>query len=154
MTFRIAGLPPEPFQRFFAMSDEELAAHHAIRRVSGGVPGFPCRIALDDLAPGEEAILLNYEHLPVDSPYRSRHAIYVGARSRPFDRVGEVPPALARRLLSIRAFDARGLMVACDVVEGKVLAPAIEAMLANESVDYIHAHYAKAGCFAARIDRA
>ena len=155
MNFRISGLDPRHFAHYFKMTDTELAAHRALRRTVESHPGFPCRVSLNDLAPGEEAILLNYEHLPVDSPYRASHAIYVGAGSREaFDRVGEIPQALATRLLSVRAFSTAGLMVGADVVEGRELAAAIAALFKSANVDFIHAHYARAGCFAARIDRA
>lgn len=155
MSFRITGLEPAQFTRYFGMSEGALAAHRALRRVSEGRPGYPCRVSLDDVAAGGEVILINYEHLPVDSPYRATHAIYVAADSRErWDRVDEIPPALARRLLSLRAFDRNGLMVSADVTEGAEAAPTIEKMLADAQVDFIHAHYARAGCFAARIDRA
>jgi hypothetical protein len=47
MSFRITGLPAEAFQHLFALSDEELAAHNALRRIaallSHRIPteGFP-----------------------------------------------------------------------------------------------------------------
>ncbi len=44
-------------------------------------------------------------------------------------------------------------MVDADLIEGE-LRPAIERLLANPEAAYIHAHYAKRGCYAARIDRA
>ena len=155
MNFRISGLEPGVFAHYFKMTDAELAAHRALRRTVDSRPGFPCRVSLNDLAPGEDAILLNYEHLPVDSPYRASHAIYVGAGSREaFDRVDEIPQALATRLLSVRAFSTAGLMVDADVVEGRELGAAIAALFRSANVDFIHAHYARAGCFAARIDRA
>jgi hypothetical protein len=154
MTFRISGLDPEQFARFAAMSEDQLAGYHARRYTADEYPGYPCRVTLDDAQPGEEVILLNFEHLPVDSPYRSSHAIYVRASAtRKYDGVGEVPPALARRLLSVRGFDAEGLMVSGEIVEGAKLAPYIEEQLADPGVAYLHAHYARRGCFAARIDR-
>jgi hypothetical protein len=154
MDFRISGLQPRLFTHLFAMTASELAAHRALRSTVDHSPGVPCRVSLDDIAPGQDVILVNFEHLPVASPYRSSHAIYVGADSRtPFDRIGEIPPAIARRLISARAFSAAGLMVSADVVEGKELAAVIERMFEDASVEFIHAHYAKAGCFAARIDR-
>ena len=70
-----------------------------------------------------------------------------------YEGVDEVPPALARRMLSVRGFDADGLMVSGELVEGKDLAPYIEAQFADPKVAYLHAHYARRGCFAARIDR-
>lgn len=39
-------------------------------------------------------------------------------------------------------------------VDGQAMKEVIERFFADPRVDYIHAHYAKAGCFAARIDRA
>jgi hypothetical protein len=111
-------------------------------------------VTLDDAQPGEELILVNFEHLPVDSPYRSRHAIFVRAgATEKFDGIDVIPPALARRLLSVRAFDGEGLMVSGEIVEGSTLAEYIEAQFENARVAYLHAHYAKRGCFAARIDR-
>jgi len=44
-------------------------------------------------------------------------------------------------------------MQGADVVEGRELAAAIATLLKDVKVDFIHAHYARAGCFAARIDR-
>ncbi len=154
MTFRISGLDPAPFAPFAAMSDEDLAAHRALRTTAKEYPGYPCRVTLDDAAPGEDVILLNFEHLPVDSPYRSSHAIYVRANAtRKYEGIDEVPPALARRLLSVRGFDASGLMVSGEIVEGAELAPYIESQFADAAIEYLHAHYARRGCFAARIDR-
>src|SRR5262245_10017728 len=78
MSFRIKGLPAERFSHLFAMPDEELAKHHAVRRIADDrQPGYPCRVSLSDSKPGDELLLVNYEHLPVDSPYRMRFAIYV-----------------------------------------------------------------------------
>jgi hypothetical protein len=92
----------------------------------------------------------------VDTPYRSRHAIYViegEGEQRAFDAVNVVPDAMRRRLLSLRAFDAQGMMIDADVVEGAV-EPLIERLLGDARTAYVHAHYARRGCFAARIERA
>lgn len=154
MHFRIKGLDPAPFARFFAMDAAQLAAERALRVVADSKPGFPCRVSLEDSEPGREVLLLNYEHLSVDSPYRASHAIYVSAGAAPFDRVDVVPQALRDRLLSLRAFDARGMMVDADIVEGTGVESLIGRLLARPDVDYLHAHYARRGCYAARIERA
>jgi hypothetical protein len=154
MHFRIKGLDPSAFTALFAMEAGELARHRALRTVADSRPGFPCRVSLEDAKEGTPVLLLNYEHLPVDSPYRASHAIYVSAGAQPFDAVDAVPPALRERLLSLRAFDANGMMVDADVVEGVKMESLIERLLAREGVDYLHAHFARRGCFAARIERA
>jgi hypothetical protein len=154
-SFRISGLSAEPYQHLFGLSDAELASAGAKRYVVDQKPGFPDRVELRDGEPGETMLLVNYVHHDVDNPYRASHAIFVreGA-SEPYDRVGEIPDPLRVRLLSLRAFDKDGLMTDADVVDGAQAEAAIERLFASEDVSYIHAHYAKRGCFAARIDRA
>lgn len=155
MSYRIAGLSSASFSHLFGRPDGELSAAGAIRVVVAEEHSAPCRITLDDASPGETVLLLNYEHLAVRTPYRSRHAIYVREAARtPSIYEGEVPPALARRLLSIRAFDAEDMMVDADVAEGVDAEGLILRLLADPRATYLHAHFARRGCFAARIDRA
>jgi len=155
MPFRITGLPLLPFAPLFELSDQELLERDAMRMKVDQSHGFPCRVSLRDAAVGESVILLNYEHLPVASPYRSRHAIFVREVAREASlEVNEVPDVLCIRLLSIRAFDAHGMMHTADVVPGSAAAPTIERMLSDPAVDYLHLHYAKPGCYAARVARA
>jgi hypothetical protein len=45
----------------------------------------PCRVSLTDAQPGDEILLVNYEHHPVDSPYRRRYAVYVRKDERTYD---------------------------------------------------------------------
>jgi hypothetical protein len=155
MSFRISGLPLSQFSPLFALSNEELARHGAVRKIADERPGFPCRVSLQDAALGESLILLNYEHLPVASPYRSSHAIYVREAAQEATlAVDEVPEQIRIRLLSVRAFDRDGMMRAADVVHGSAIEPVIEQMLADPKVDYLHIHNAKPGCYAARVERA
>jgi len=155
MNFRITGLPPETFQPLFGLSDAELARHGAVRRIVDRKPGYPDRIELRDPELGDSVLLVNFTHLPVDSPFRSSYAIYVreGARDR-YDRINEVPEQLRSRVLSLRAFDEHDMLRDADIVEGGAVEALIERLLASPETAYIHAHYAKPGCFAARIDRA
>ena len=92
--------------------------------------GAPCRISLTDATPGDEVILVNYEHHKVDSPYRMRFAIYVRQGEKTYDKVDEVPQQLRTRQLAARAFDQDGMMVAFELVEGTKLEGAIERLFA------------------------
>ena len=155
MTYRIRGLSPDPFRHLFGLPDVELAAHGARRYVADSKPGFPDRIELRDAEPGETLLLVNHLHQPADTPYRASHAIFVleGA-SAAYDAVADIPEAMRVRTLSLRAFDEDGMMVDGDLVPGEEAEKLIERFFADPQVDYIHAHYARRGCFAARIDRA
>ena len=78
MNFRIRGFEAEQFSHLFALSEAELAAQGALRKIADGP--CPCRVSLTDATPGDEVILVNYEHHAVASPYRMRFAIYVRCR--------------------------------------------------------------------------
>jgi hypothetical protein len=152
MSFRITGLPAENFAPLFNLSDDELAAKGAVRRIADA--GYPCRVSLTDSRPGDELILVNYEHHAVDSPYRMRFAIYVRRGEAQFDAVDEVPAQLRSRTLAVRAFDADAMMVDRELIEGGNLEAAIERLFADPRAAYLHVHFAAPGCYAARVDRA
>jgi hypothetical protein len=154
MSYRITGLSPEPFRHLFGLPDAELRRLGARRYVVDAKPGFPDRIEVRDAEPGETVLLVNHTHQPADNPYRASHAIFVreGAEA-PYDAVDEVPEVMRRRLLSLRAFDLDDLMIDADVVDGEEAERLIDRLFEDPRVAYIQAHYAKRGCFAARIDR-
>ena len=153
MSFRIAGLDPAPFRRLNGLSDAELAAEGVSRVRIDSKPSAPCRISLDDAEIGETVLLLSHAHQPADTPYRQQGPIFVRETDARFDAADMIPPALARRTLSLRGFDARHMMIEADLVEGADAAALIEKFFANQNVAYIHAHYARRGCFAASIER-
>ena len=45
------------------------------------------------------------------------------------------------------------MMTRADLVEGTNLETLIEAMFQDSQAAYLHIHYAKPGCYAARVDR-
>jgi len=155
MSYRITGLDPAPFRELYGLPEAELARRGATRVIADAKPGYPDRVELRDAEPGESVLLLNFTHLAVDTPYRSSHAIFVreGAE-RGMSTINEIPDSIRTRLISLRAFDASGMMTDADVVEGAFLEPLNDKFLADPAVSYLHAHYARRGCYAARIERA
>jgi hypothetical protein len=152
MRFRIQGLPAERFAPLFALPDDELAQYGAVRRVADGPR--PCRVSLTDAKPGDELILVNYEHHAVASPYRMRFAIFVREGEQTFDAIDEVLEQLRKRTLAVRAFDADAMMTGCDLTEGALLEAAIARQFADPRASYLHIHFAAPGCYAARVQRA
>jgi hypothetical protein len=155
MSYRVRGLDPAPFRHLYGLSDAELAAHLVVRCVADARPGYPDRVEVRDVEPGESVLLINHTHQPAASPYRASHAIFVreGATT-PLDLVDALPEALLIRPISLRAFDLAGMLVDTDLAEGAAIESAIERMLASDEATYIHAHFARAGCYAALIERA
>ena len=127
MAFRIQGVPADTFQHLFSKSDDELENIGMKRCVADMSPGYPCRVSLEDADIGETLILGQFEHHPVDGPYRSSGPIYIREAARDqFDCINEVPKQLLTRLLSIRGYDRVGLMCSAEVIEGRDLATVIE----------------------------
>ena len=152
--FQISALPRTHFEKLFTLDDDALAALGARRYVADRTPGFPCRVSLQDAAPGERVILVPYSHQPNDSPYRASGPVFV----REASETAVVPPAtvpalLRTRLLSVRGYDRDHLMVEADVVDGRELEAVLMRLFASDRVRYAHVHFARPGCFACRVTR-
>ena len=154
MTYRIDGLPLAPFAHLIGASEETLARHNALRLTARSKPGAPCRVTLEDAEPGETLILVNHVSHDVANPYRAAHAIFVREAARePATYVDELPPVMASRTLSLRGFDAAGMMLDAAVTQPGEAEAGIAALFADPAIAYIHAHNAARGCFAARVHR-
>ena len=155
MSFRITGLSAAPFQHLFGLPDDALAEQSVRRYVANEASSFPDRIEMRHARSGETLLLLNHTCQPADTPYRATHAIFVreGA-TETYDQVDRVPEVMRARLLSLRGFDAAGMLLDADVVDGEQVEPIIARLFANPDVQYIHVHNAKHGCYSGRVDRA
>lgn len=153
MGYRIEGLDAGAFEAMHNLPETALARLGAMRMRVEAHPGAPCRVSLDDAGAGESVLLLPFEHQPAATPYRQQGPIFVRAGVERWRGENTLPPALARRLLSLRAFDAADMMIDADVADGANAEELIERLFGRRETAYIHAHYARRGCFAARIDR-
>src|SRR5688500_16054734 len=153
MTYRITGLDPAPYRHLFGLSDEELAEQGVVRMTVTS-PTFPCRVSLTDREIGEQVLLLNHVSHDVANPYRASHAIFVteGA-TEVAEYVDQVPPVFEKRILSLRGFDADGMMADAILTQPGEADEGIRRLFANPEIETIHAHNATRGCFAARIER-
>ena|SRR6059058_4506333 len=154
MTYRITGIDPAPYQHLYGLSDEELALRGVVRMTVTAKPSFPCRISLTDRDTGEQVLLLNHVSHDVANAYRASHAIFVteGVKE-PAEFIDEVPPVFGPRVLSLRGFDAEGMMAEAILTEPGEADAGIRKLFDNQAVVSIHAHNATRGCFAAKIER-
>ena len=153
MAYRIQGLDPAPFRPLFGLSDEELAKR-GIVRMTVDSPTYPCRVSLTDRALGETMLLVNHVSHDVANPYRASHAIFVTENSEePANYIDQVPPVFEKRVLSLRGFDERGMMVDAALAQPGEADAGIRKLFENQKVETIHAHNATRGCFSARIER-
>jgi Protein of unknown function (DUF1203) len=156
MSFQILALDPSPFAKLFGLSDADLRERNAVRMAVTEEPGFPCRVGLRDMPVGASALLLNWRHQDAASPYMANGPIFVeeGVTAAATLAPDEIPDVLRRRLLSLRAYDANGMMIDAEVVEGQEAGSLIARLFDNPHTNETHVHFARRGCYAARIVRA
>lgn len=130
MTYRIRGLDPALFADHFALDDANLARRRA-RRAVAGEGRFPCRVTLEDAAPGEALLLTHYANHAVES----------------------LPPVLRGRPNALRGYTAAGDLHRAALALADDVDAQLRALLADGKVAYIDAHNAMHSCFAARIER-
>ena len=154
MTFQVVGLPAEAFESLATLSPLELEARGVKRAIADSKPGFPCRVSLRDADVGEPVWLLHHVHHDVPGPYRASGPIYVRVHAvEEHFAPAEVPELLRVRLLSLRAYDAEGMLRDADVCHGSELESLVTRLFADPAVTYLHVHNAKPGCFNCRIER-
>lgn len=155
MGYQVIALDATEFANLYGLDRDELAKRGVERHTVLEKPGYPCRVSLVDCDVGEKVLLMNYEHQPADTPYRSSHAIFVrdGAETAVIEK-NTIPELLRIRTLSVRAFDSEGAMVDAEVIDGEKLANLIDRMFEIDSIVYLQVHNAGRGCFDANIVRA
>lgn len=153
MNFQIKGLPFAPFQPYFDM-DAEALKNHGVMMCIADDDTAPCRVSLAHAALGEQLLLVSYQHQPAHSPYRATGPIYVRKTATEANlAINEVPEQIRCRMLSVRGYDTDDLIVEAEVTDGATIEKMIEQFFVNKDVTYIHLHYARRGCYAARVDR-
>ncbi len=154
MTYIVRGLSAKPFLHLYGLSEKELAGFGVTRLFVDTCPGFPDRIEMCEIAVGAHVLLLNHVSMALNTPYRAAHAIFIreGAVDA-YEARNEVPAVMFDRLLSLRAFDAKGMMVDAVLAKGDDIEAATLRFFANPEVKTIHAHNAARGCYSGEIVR-
>lgn len=153
MNYRATGITLNPFKPYFNLSNEELKKR-GMRRYVADDDGYPCRVSLVNAPLGENILLVNFDHQPAHSPYKSGGPIFVRETDmEPAEFINELPEVAKGRMLSVRAYDDEDLICDADIVIGDELEGLIERFFGDEQVSYLHVHNAKRGCYAFRVDR-
>jgi Protein of unknown function (DUF1203) len=146
--FQVKALPYTQFAHLFSATEAELQNIGALKMIVNEHPGFPCRVSLQDASIGEEVILLPYQHHKTNSPYQATGPIFV--RKNAIEAtlpINKVPTMLLHRLLSLRCYNNKGIMIDATAIEGKIVSETLQALFTNKEIVYMHIHNAKPGCY-------
>lgn len=153
--FKFIALDKKEFDLLMNLNDEDLEKHQSKWMTVDENPGYPCRVSLEDAKIGERVLFLPYWHHDVKSAYKAMGTILVRESAKTTKLlVNQVPQMLLHRLLSIKAYDAKNMMVGHDIAEGSELGVKLKEQFKKIKVEYIHLHYASPGCFCCTVNRA
>ena len=154
--FQIQPLNYEKFAPYFNMDSDELGLNKGIITKVAAPLAYPCRISLDFGEVGEEILLINYNHHDANSPYNSNYAIFIRKNAQEIQLApNELAPVFKRNSpIALRGFDKNGFLQMAEIEMGPKIANNIEKFFENPQIEYIHAHFAAYGCYAAKIVRA
>ncbi|MCI2228838.1 DUF1203 domain-containing protein [Polaribacter sp. MSW13] len=138
----------------FNLSQEELSEKGIVKMVVDEKPGYPCRVTLEDVEIGEEVLLFPFQHHITNSPYQSSGPIFVRKNAKsPNLSINEIPEMLLHRLLSLRVYDNKGMMIEAKTIDGEKLKNEIEVIFNNKSANYIQIHNSSPGCYNCQVNR-
>lgn len=150
--YHISAIPTALVEQVRATGRAVAYPHPLHRELAAGTgPGRHC---LDTFRVGEEERIL-FTHQPFSDPdaLPVPGPVFIHALGCPRYEGDVFPDALRVLPLALDGFGERGLLrVQVRIADGRV-EPAIEALLANREVRYLHLRHGQAGCFIARVDR-
>lgn len=154
MDFKLIALEGSNFVDFFKLDNLKLKEMGAKRMIVDEVPGFPCRVSLQDAELGEEIILFSFQYHKANSPYQATGPIFVRKIAKTAKlEINEIPRMFNHRLLSLRGYNSEGFMKEAIIIGGKNLREQIVQIFKNDNINYIHIHNAKPGCFNCKVIR-
>jgi Protein of unknown function (DUF1203) len=115
----------------------------------------PCRSCLNVFRAGEERrLLFTYNAFTGLDSYPSPGPVFIHESScSPYDQTSTFPPALRALPLTFEGYGSGRWLIARERPTDAEIEPAIQRLLANPAVQYIHIRNTEAGCYIARIDR-
>lgn len=154
ISFQLSAIKYQTIEHFFNLNQNGLNKIGAVRQIADSNPGYPCRVSLSDAKIGEVVILFPYTHHDVNSPYKATGPIFVrqGAMNAE-PKVNEIPSFLNHRLLSLRVYDCKAMMIDAHTIKGVVLRETINKIFKNKDALYIQVHNSGPGCYNCQIDR-
>lgn len=130
------------------------------RRTADGQGQFrvPCRHCLEDVAIGEEYLILAYRPFDTMHPYTETGPIFLHAKACERHPATEEMPGMLRRSsqMIVRGYSADERIVygTGAVVPTDRIAETAASLFARGDVEFVHVRSATNNCFQCRIDRA
>lgn len=151
---------PTHVARRFQSGGPDAYGHLPERRTADGQGKFrvPCRHCLEDVAIGEDYLILAYRPFDAVHSYTETGPIFLHARECERHAATEQMPEMLRRSsqMIVRGYSADERIVygTGAVVPTDRIAETAASLLGRDDVEFVHVRSATNNCFQCRIDRA
>jgi hypothetical protein len=116
--------------------------------------GNPCRHCLRRANPGERLILFSHSPFDRENPYKEVGPVFVHANEcERYERRDTLPEDFSGPIV-LRGYDHEQCIARVNVVVDGQTKRRAEELLADPSIDFVHARSLTHGCYLFRIERA
>lgn len=151
-SFRVVGIPEDVSRTVRAEMKSPQYGHPAHAEVAKGYG--PCRSCLGTFRTGqEERLLFTYNPFAGLDDYPSPGPVFIHRETCPTYQGPGFPPELRDLPLTFEGYGRERWIVARERVIGGQVEAALQRLLANDSVEYVHVRNTEAGCFIALVER-
>ena len=150
-TFRIVPLPTEVAQAARRALASGAPDHQS--KIADVPESAPCRHCLRWIEPGERMILFPFQAIPAGQAWAESGPIYVHqAHCERYAATDEFPAAFRNGRI-LRQYNSADELTGAEILNGEPES-AIDRLLQDETIAFLHARSATFGCYTMRIERA
>jgi hypothetical protein len=146
LSLAYSALPPIELDRIRARGVDDFGNDLVVTE-NQDAGGTPLRCCLREAAVGERVALLAWQPAPQPGAYAEVGPIFIHAQSCPGWSGSGYPEGFRHRKQLLRTYNADGQAVHHEVVEGFDAEAALERILAQPQVRYVHSRNPLAGCY-------
>ncbi len=154
MTVAFAAMPTNDAEHFWNGGADAYDQQPEIKVSSG--TGYPCRHCLDNIAEGEELLVLAYRPFPALQPYAETGPIFLHKTPcRRYAAEEVLPPILSSPEYIVRGYghDDRIVYGSGAVTPTSGIKAQAEELLGRSDIAYVHVRSARNNCYQCRIDK-
>jgi hypothetical protein len=150
--FRVVGIPEVLARQARTEMKSPQYGHPAHTEVARGYG--PCRSCLGRFETGrDERLLFTYNPFAGLDPYPSPGPVFIHSEECQTYEAPEFPQELRDLPLTFEAYGKDRWIVGRERASNGEIEPALERLLGNSEVEYIHVRNTEAGCFIALVER-
>lgn len=151
--FRVTGIPENLAQQARTDMKSPQYGHPAHVEIAKGYG--PCRSCLGKFETDrDERLLFTYDPFAGLDPYPSPGPIFIHREACPTYDAAAFPPELRNLPLTLEGYGPDRWIVARERVSDGDVETAMDRVLGNPEVAYVHVRNTEAGCFIALVERA